>query len=173
MVQWSLALLLFCNYHHFVVGTCIMSASTQQSSYDRLTGDYAFRSISSFIHVIKAKSALQTASEPQFFFSNKKNNLTPMEQHQFRINTTLLVCAVCKDKVITVLSSTKKIAGISSSYIVIVNPRYPLDRKNLHLQQHDALVYRTMDSNNTTPHLVSGKVDKLFLSNPIKTYLWV
>ena len=80
-----------------------------------------------------------------------------MEQHQFWINTMLLVCMVCKDEVITFLSSTEKTAGISSNYIVVVNPRYPNDRKNLHLHQHNALVYQTMDSDNKTPHLVSGK----------------
>lgn len=145
-----------------------MYTSSQRPSSDPLTKNYAFRSITTFIKIIETRSASRTASESRFFFCNRVNNLTSTERLQLRLNTALSVCAVRNLEVIAVASSSDKTAGISSSYIVTVNPKFSDDI----LLASDVLYYQTTDSE--TPHLVSGKGG--YLTDPtnfIRSRLWV
>lgn len=59
-----------------------------------------------------------------------------MQQHQFRINTMLSVCAVHMSEVVTVLSSIEKTDGVSTSYLFSINPKCPIDKKNQHFLSH-------------------------------------
>ena len=154
-----------------------MSTSAQRSSFDRLTADYAFRSITTFIQVIERKSGSRTSSEPEFFFTNDTtDDLTSTERQQFRINTALSVCAIRKSEVIAVLSSREKTAGVSNGFVVTVNPKCPTIKDCKHLLPQDVLVYQTTDSDDAMPRLVSGKADKMLFINStnfFKNRLWV
>ena len=127
-----------------------MSASVQ-----RPNSDHAFRSITTFIHAIE-KSTSRT--KDQFVFSDTKDELTPEDRQQLRVNTALSVCAVREWEVIAVLSSSKKTAaGISTDYIVTVNPKILNDNGLL----DDILHYQTSEPDNAIPRSISGKGENL------------
>jgi hypothetical protein len=135
-----------------------MSTSAQRPSSDQLARIYAFRSITTFINAIEKSSR----TERSFVFSDTKNTLSPQELQQLRINTALSVCAVRHFEVIAVLSSSEKTAaGISSSYIVTVNPKVPVNS----MLPNDVLYYQTSEPDFEIPRLVSGKGDDLINPN--------
>jgi len=153
------------NLNAFWYGTRDMSTPAERSSFDQLRLDYVFRSLTTFTGVIESKTASQTAADPEFLFCNSEN-CPPADHRQFRINTALSSCAVRKDEVIAVLSSIEKTAGISSSYIVAVNPKIPCDQ-NRHLLPSDALLYVPDPARrNGFPELISGKGEETFLNRP-------
>ena len=137
--------------------------STHNMSFDRLTKDHVFRSITSFLSIIEGRTS-RTASDPRFYFTNTKNDLTAMAHRQLCINTALSVCAVRSQEVIAVVSSSDKTANVSRSYVVTVNPKRPSDNK--HSISTDVLFHQTLDDDNAMPHLVSGKGNEAFLKNP-------
>jgi hypothetical protein len=139
------------------------SESAQQLNSDRITRIHAFRSITTFIRIIETTSASRTASEPRFFFTNTPDTLTETERQQLRFNTALSVCAVRNLEVVTVLSSKDKTDGISNSYIFTVNPGHLASGKII---SNDVLYHQTTDSDDATPHLVSGIGEDL--ANPAK-----